>query len=414
MLEKLYASLFLNITLAALIYYLLTIRNYSYNMPYGDDYDAILHFLNKYTVADFSERILLFFSQHNEHRIFLTHFFQIFDVFLFGKINFTHLIWLGNIGWLLCILFLWLWAKKNSFNIVEFCPVIILLLSFTHHEMMTWAMTSVQQYYQVLFSLITISLMVYGRPLLTLIFYALAVFTSGGGMALVPLLNIYYLINKQWLKLLWAFLFTLCLMLCYFVLLPYSSPPVSKIIDALANPIEFSGYFFGFIGAAGNFYSIGFSSILITGILLFAAFLYRFSFLKNNYAFLFWIGIYVYLTAILTALNRSDIGIYSSGDSRYSEYSLLLISILYLSNLLIIKNTKPFEGKKLQKSIIFGFCMTGAFYLYWSQASLFFLNDRFYWLTNNIPTHPNKDNAALILKKSEELGIFLIPTNPKK
>ena len=75
---------------------------------------------------------------------------------------------------------------------------------------------------------------------------------------------------------------------------------------------------------------------------------------------------------------------------------------------------KPFDGKKLQKSIIFGFCMTVAFYLYWSQASLFFLNDRFYWLTNNIPTHPNKDNAALILKKSEELGIFLIPTNPKK
>ena len=398
---KILPGVMINAALFALVIYILTIFRHAYNMPVGDDYDAILAYLNKFVVADTAEKIQLFFIQHNEHRILLTHLVSISDLAIFGSVNFIHLIWFGTIGWLLSITAFWYFSHKESITPLEFAPAAIILLTFAHHEMMTWAMTSIQQYYQVCFGILAIGFMVNGRIYLSFIFYAAAIFTSGGGMSLVPLVNLYYLSQKKWRALSISLIFTILILAIYFIFLPYSSPPSSKIIDSVLHPMLLIGYFVGFIGALGNVYEYGYTSLLFFGLTLLLLFAYRARFSQKQAPFFFWICIYILITALLTALNRSDQGIYTSGDSRYSEYSLLFLASVYLKYMVCARS------EKLKRSILnITFLFSVGLFCFWYPRALFHMGDRLYWLSNNIKTHPNWEHAIEIKKESARLGVF--------
>ena len=73
------------------------ITRYAVDIPDWDDYDAVLGFLSDFQLAKSgAEKIMLLFSQHNEHRIAIDRIISLFDFWLFGKINFYHLIFIGN------------------------------------------------------------------------------------------------------------------------------------------------------------------------------------------------------------------------------------------------------------------------------------------------------------------------------
>jgi hypothetical protein len=394
-------TLFLYAGILAIATYLFTIHKYAYNMPAGDDYDAILDFLNHYVQSDLKGQLELFFTQHNEHRILLTHLFSILDLYIFKEINFLHLIWAGTLGWFLSIAAFWQFSKREGISNIELIPVGIILLSFSHYEMMTWAMTSIQQYYQVFFGILAIGYMTKNRFLLSMIFYILAIFTSGGGMSLVPLANLYYLLHKQWRKLAFCAAITLATLITYFILLPYAPPGSNKILQTLEQPQIFIGYMVGFIGGLGNIQELGPISFLICGLFLLALFFAKAKLAYKKYPFLFWICVYVIITAILAALNRSNEGIQSSGDSRYSEYSLLFLSCIYL---IYVASA---QSQKMGRNITFiAFVISLGLFSFWHLRSIPQLVDRHYWLTNDIKTHPNWEHAKSIKNESVRLGIF--------
>jgi hypothetical protein len=394
-------SFFLNAAILAIVMYLLTVHKYAYNMPVGDDYDAVLGFLNRYVQGDLNERFWLFFSQHNEHRILLTHLISIVDLHLFNEINFLHLIWFGTLGWFLSIAAFWNFSNKEGISFLEFIPAGIILLSFSHYEMMTWAMTSIQQYYQVFFGILAIGYMTKNRFTLSMLFYILAIFTSGGGMSLVPLANIYYLFHKKWRELSICIAITLITLMTYFVLLPYISPGSTKILQTLMQPQIFVAYTIGFIGGVGNIYELGYISFLVVGLCLLLLFSVKAKIAYAKYPFLFWICIYVMITAVLAALNRSNEGIQSSGDSRYSEYSLLFLASTYLIYIASAQNQKQ---RRVITLVVFVISL-GVF-SFWHLRSIPPLVDRHYWLSNGMKTHPNWDHAISIKKESARLGVF--------
>jgi len=398
---KIAPGVMINAALFALVIYILTIFRHAYNMPVGDDYDAILAYLNKFVVADTAEKIHLFFIQHNEHRILLTHLVSISDLAIFGSVNFIHLIWFGTLGWLLSITAFWYFSHKEGITPLEFAPAAIILLTFAHHEMMTWAMTSIQQYYQVCFGILTIGFMVNRRLFLSSIFYAAAIFTSGGGMSLVPLVNLYYLSQKKWRELSISLGITALVLATYFVLLPYSSPPSSKIVDSVLQPSLLIGYFVGFIGALGNIYEYGYASLLCSGLTLLLLFGLKVQAGQKQAPFFFWICLYILITALLTALNRSDQGIYTSGDSRYSEYSLLFLASVYSMYLVCAKSM---QARSTVVKVCFLFSIV--IFCFWYPRALFHMGDRLHWLSNNIKTHPNWERAIEIKKESARLGVF--------
>ena len=91
--------------LVACAIYLREIAQISYNFPNEDDFNAVLGFLNSFLIADYPRKIYLLFSQHVDHRLVLTHIFALLDYQLFGVVNFNHLIWIGNLGWFLVIIY---------------------------------------------------------------------------------------------------------------------------------------------------------------------------------------------------------------------------------------------------------------------------------------------------------------------
>lgn len=394
-------SLLINLTIFALVIYGITIFRYAFNQPVGDDYEAILGFLNQYTQTNWLRKIDLIFSQHNEHRIVLTRVFSLLDFYIIGKINFVHLIWLGTLGWLLSIYSLWRLSQSSGIRLSQFMPVAILLVAFSHFDTMTWAMASIQQYYQILFALICIGLMVNQRFVGSIIAYICGAFTGGGGLVLGPLMVVFYFSQRQW-RSMWLTLFVgLLLYLTYFKLLDYR-PPSQNHIELTWPYIQlWISYTLGFIGSAANLAPYGISFAIFMGCLAAILFLFKAKSALQHTPQFFWVGIYVILLGIVTALNRSDLGLASSSDSRYSPYSLILLACIYL---IYIGST---ASARIKNIILFaGLTISIGGFMLWHSASQRPLIDRLHWLKNDLPVHPNWEHAKAVRQESERLGIF--------
>jgi hypothetical protein len=401
MLEKNSSSIPISLAIVAFIFYGLTIYQYAFNMPVGDDYDAVLVFLNQYTQSSWAQKFELLFSQHNEHRIFFTRLLSLVDYSIFGRVNFVHLIWLGALGWVLTTYFLWRFSHSAGISFTQFSPVIILLTSFSHFDTMTWAMASIQQYFQILFALLSIGLMVNHRLAASLIFYLCAAFTGGGGLILGPLMSVYYFSRREWRQLCINVVASITIYIAYFALLPYRSPDPKTLVISFTHLQTWFSYAIGFLGSAGSAPQYGANPLLITGFCATIFFLLNVKSAQARSPLFFWAGIYVMLLGLVTALNRIDLGLLSSGDSRYSPYSLLFIACIYLGYINGATSTKS-------KKIIFylGLCISIALFSYWQIESKRPLVDRLHWLENDMKVHPNWDHAKSVREESRSQGIF--------
>jgi hypothetical protein len=89
---------YLALSLPVLIY-LYAFQRYATNMPFYDDYDAILFWTLQFINAqDFHEKFWLFFRQHNEHRIIVDYFVNLLSLGIFHRINFIFISFVGSIG----------------------------------------------------------------------------------------------------------------------------------------------------------------------------------------------------------------------------------------------------------------------------------------------------------------------------
>src|SRR5258708_358677 len=85
------------IALTVLIIHFGFLIKYAVNVPYWDDFDSVLLFLDNYLVIDsLPDKVSLIVSRHNEHRIILNRLIPIFQFYLFGNVNFKWLIFFGN------------------------------------------------------------------------------------------------------------------------------------------------------------------------------------------------------------------------------------------------------------------------------------------------------------------------------
>jgi hypothetical protein len=179
------------------------------------------------------------------------------------------------------------------------------------------------------------------------------------------------------------------------------SPTPNKALDIFFRPHQWIGYLLGFLGGWSNIPKLGLAPLIIGGsiLLCFFALIGRHS--KTKTPFFFWLGLYIVITATLTALNRSDLGLVTSGDSRYSQYSLLFLSCIYLSFITTVKNARG------QLTILLlGTFFSIAIFCYWYAQALRPLEDRLYWLKNDLQVHPSWEDALSIREESARLGVF--------
>ena len=391
-------------SILAIAIHLYIIYRYSSGMPYRDDFDAIFGFLNPLPNLTFPQQFLHLFSQNNEHRIFLDNVISLLMVSLTGKFDFVWMIWIGNIGWFLIVFLFWKYAKKNQVSFVEYSPILISMMCLSHYELMTMAMAGVQHYFQVFFCILSIYYLVSGSITLALSFFICAIFSSGGGICVVPVIFLYYFSKKEWRNLLISVCVVAAILIIYFPLLGYVQPATHpNVLLALQSPLYLVTYAMGFLGNIGNTYkfSIG------LGIAFTAFLLFKWKFLYAKYPFLFWLTAYLLVTAMTNAITRGAIGLRTGQGSRYTTYSLIFTSIVYLSCLFSASSIKI-----RMRTVGAGFFLSIVIFSYWFGHGQENIAARYEDLESGVLQHPSLDYAVTTLKRATEIGYYYPTITP--
>ena len=395
---------------APFVIYSLCIVRYATNVPFQDDYDAALDFANTFLhLHKPLEQIALLFSQHNEHRIVLDRVVFLSSYYLVHAVNFKLSILIGNLGWILTpAMLVAYFHKKCHLSLAHLLPIPYLLLSFTHWENMFFAMAAIQNYWFIFFSLAFIICLSEHKPLWFCTLFPIALFTSGGGIVLYPLGNLFLVLRRKWRSFGWFFALSTSCMLLYSY--HYHKPPHHpSILGALLTPLKTGAYFFYFWGNMAPFEHVP----LLIGIVLCLLSFYLVIRRYGNSFFRLATG-FIALIAITATLTRSGIGTRQALSSRYSLFPLIGMACVYACISIAI-------AKRAAIHRAFSVCAVLGAISYWGIVGLRTEHNGFFQQlkSERIASvvafsqgdrgsllYPDRDRAAHILQDAEQAHIY--------
>lgn len=361
-----------------------------------DDYDAVLRFLNQYLFSHPYPKIDLLFGQFGEHRIVFNRILELAYFKIFGTINFLHLVLIGNLGWILSIYLLWRYSRYTlKFNAFMFAPVAIMMLAFSHVALMTWAMASIQQYWQLLFALMAIYYLTSQQDIKANFFLFLAVFTGAGGLALIPLFVLYYIVNKRWKQLGISTINFVGILLVYFVIFDFEKSSHNPgMFEVLSNtPKVLLMYIMLFLGNFGHTQYLA----MAMGVILVVLSVYKGAYFFKKRPFLAWSILFIIGTALLAGLSRAGAGQWQALSSRYAIYSVLLASLVYLGYL--------DKYKKNHQIIAVAYAISAITFIFYLIFTLPLLKDRKHEAETKL-LYPSPGHARGILRRAAQNHIF--------
>ncbi|MVM32224.1 hypothetical protein GO755_19405 [Spirosoma sp. HMF4905] len=331
-----YILLSVLLLIPAIIYYV-TIYTNAYNFPYEDDFNSALSFVADYTSGELTsgEKLKLIFSQYNEHRIVFDRLVFLTDYWVFGQLNFVHLILIGNLA-LLLIGFLFIKVAFRGLPLNQklfyLLPVAYSLFLFQYWELSTWSMAALQNLYVIPFALFSIySLNQPGRRAFALACGAaiLATFTSGNGMftfvAGIPIL----ILLKAYRNLtIWIIIGAATV---GFYFLNYIRPPYHPdVVDSLFNHTGRAiSYFFSLVGSLVGIgrpkLAILFGILLVLITLGLTGYLWYQKRLTAHLPVLGWL-LFLYLTCLSLMASRSGMGVEQAFSPRYGIVVVMLFA----------------------------------------------------------------------------------------
>jgi len=218
------------------------------------------------------------------------------------------------------------------------------LLSFISNENMFWASASLPFYWSVLFSLLFLYFLARNALLSAGLVCGLAMFTSGGGLVLLPLAWVYLLLKRRYKGLIFFGIYSLLLAGIYFF--SYRLTQTAGGVFQLASFPRYVRYFVIFLGAPLEL--LTFIPGLAMGSGLVGVALLAVLWVKNRQDEFTWLIIgFTVLIALEAAALRSSMGLEQALSSRYMIYPLLFwCSLLFLS-------AKTFFGRFRIQYLIF-------------------------------------------------------------
>lgn len=312
------------------------------NIPYADDYDAVLGFLEHFSRLSgvLTKLIYIISAQHNEYKPMFAHLIFVLQYKIFGHPNFVGLSWLGNI--FILPLFYLIWRSflpgegSLSHKLMFFVPVSFLLFQLQYSETLDWSMPGLQNITILVFALACIVFLSRDsswRFFLACIFLVLSVASSGNGFALVPIGIIMFLGKKKGSRIaVWIILSGLCAIV-YFRHYNFLSSQQAHS-ESVLNSIHYLNPVFtlSFMGSAlGNTATLIKYSSVVLGIAICIVIVYM---VKRRYYRLnptiFYYMSFLVLTAIAVSGIRSRLGFDQSHAGRYKIYSDLLLICCYV------------------------------------------------------------------------------------
>jgi hypothetical protein len=236
------------IFIPALLYFRI-VNHYAVNIPWSDDYDAVLGFLLEFRAAAYHDKIVLLFSQHNEHRIFSSRLIYVLYDTLFGSINFRVLTFIGNVQ-LLVIFSISIHFIRNCIPEYWSIPAFIwglCLFDLNSYENGGVTMTGVANYGIVMLFFISLFLYSLGKRnylIPAVIVQIICMFSNGNGVIASFFIVVYALFTRDRVKIKFSIAALLIFAPLYF--LHYVSPPHDTVPHSIKHEI---GFFFSLLGA---------------------------------------------------------------------------------------------------------------------------------------------------------------------
>lgn len=373
---------------------------YATNVPKWDDHVLRYFLLRLDEENSFSGKVYQFIKQHNEHRIVYDRLIVWLDYHLTGKMNFVHLMFLGNLS-LLGLLAVFglvlsqsLTLPGSAFNrtamdwragLVYLPPVAFLLLNLSQWENMFWGMAALQNFTVMLWVFSAIYVLAYTQKIgLALVLAFAATLTSGNGLLVWPvgfgmllLQGLMGASSKQKMLLRWASGAILSFVLYFWgYVKPPGNPPLkSSFIQFLEGWLAFNG---SAAEAVPTGPVVG-MCVLLGGICLLLVLLSCLNILRNYLSRkalssldYFFLGTVAFLvgTSLVVAWTRTGFGINTLITSRYKLYSLLLMAVLYTY---IVSQIEPF----LKRWVLAGSVLVGSVLMVGSYFT--YLGDTIWW-----------------------------------
>ena len=342
--QTLIAAVFL--ALPAILFYGILFRT-AIDVPFEDDYEALLDFLNRMAeLKSVSARASYFLAaQYNEYKLFFGHGVAWLQFALLGHVDVRLLCAFGNIFVLLLAILLWKMFLPNHKvlcdRVVLFIPVSWLLFQLQYAETLNWSMPALQNLPVLVFSFGSIYCLL--RPTrrafcAALVCLVLAVAASGNGLLLIPMGLLILAVNRYYVRIVsWLSISAGCVAAYayHYNVMSSQSQIHHSVLWTVMRPRPF--YVIAFIGNAaafvkgalwfgGRYHPLDLWLSLLLGLVLcvfFVAVAKR-GYIRRN-PLVSYCVLYLFLTALGVAGLRSDFGIAQSLAPRYRVYSALFL-----------------------------------------------------------------------------------------
>jgi hypothetical protein len=390
----------------------------SVNIPYLDDFDAILRFMNAYAAADdVPDRVSLVFSSHYDHRIAFARIASLAVYYLGGSVNFKALILIGNaaLAGIIGVLYAgWAPAAPKRHTVCWFLPAAFMLLQPQYHETIFWGMAALQNIPVLFFSCAALYLASFGtRPRHragALILAAAAMLTSGSGCAAVIVCCGVIACRSARLQAAAWVCAGLGLLYLYYSTgapLQHASPGA-----ALERPGTLALYMLIFMGAA--FVPAVYAWAAGACLLAWFVFLTARRYYRTN-LFLYAVYCFLLLTAAAAALGRSHYGFEQALASRYRICSSLLGITAYLCLATLLPGAVQRGTAALCRRIIIAAAL-----VYWAVSCAVYIprivHHRDRLLAAHRPergspayAYPDRDAAGRIIAECRRRGTYALP-----
>lgn len=338
--EKYITSLGYCLVLVPVVIYFILVSIYAVNIPYQDDYNAILEFLTKFKAAAFPDKIALLFSQHSDHRILHARVIYVLYEYIFGKINFVHLIFLGNLQLVVIYVVFIHFVRKvepRYWSIVSLF-IGLCLFDLSSYENADYAMCGITNYGVLM--LFFVSLYCYSKSgnrslMLAAFFELVCIFSSGGGLICALSLVLFTALSKEKTKsLVSASVLLVGALLYYF---HYQKMTAMGTVSEMFTSTRDVNFFFHMLGNHFSFESglvAGMCELALVLVLLPTdlKLLSKANFRPGALPFISILGV-ILGTSLSIAVFRSNderLGELGSYASRYLIYTHMLAAVLFL------------------------------------------------------------------------------------
>lgn len=380
---------------------------FAVDMPQGDDFELVLHFLTNYVSVgnDYTQKVSLLTAQFVEHRLFYTRIVVLLQYLLTGQVSFYLIILVGNLSLLGILVVCWQQLKAAGYSLLYLFPISLILFQPCYsYDGVLWPAATLAYSSVSFFAILTVHWLSTGRKShfwLALLCAVLCTYTFGNGVLILSTGFVLLIVQKRRRQALLWLVITVSIAIFYF----HNYTQIQSRNNPLENISSHSFYvfinFLVFLGSALNWDDAwpktlqindlesilgGFIVLVLACVVIFQSLksfftTFRFSAVQLSF-FLFGSFTFFILTGLLVCISRVTEDSLLLHINRYRINSVVVLILGYLSLLPFLRQYWVIYRMFLVGTLGFWILSYFHFYAVFAEYRRTYTAGQYNWVTN--------------------------------